>query len=176
MPYAAATIVIDLPNASVTYVDMALGTVKSNRDVLRTVRFGTIGDAAADCVHALTDELTGVVMDWKFAEGAIIHQMYENWSCCEFVSPPPVDALEWREFFLTFNPTKYVKIQDKLYLISFFAPGSSGAAADMLMDLNTMTCVGSFFGIDNQDTLRSYTFGGRGAYADVAFIGRYTVE
>lgn len=175
VPYSAATLVIDLPHASVTYVDMTLGTVKSNRDVQRTVRFGTIGGAAA-CAHALTDELTGVVIDWMFAEDAIIHQMYENWSCCVFVSPPPAAMLEWSGFFLTFNPTKYVRVQDQLYLISFCAPGSTGAEADMLMDLNTMTCVGSFFGIDYQDALRSYTFGGRGAYAEPAFIGRYTVE
>ena len=47
---------------------------------------------------------------------------------------------------------------------------------DMLMDLEHMTGVGSVFGIDNKDSLRSYTFGGRGAYADVAFVGHYTVE
>lgn len=175
VPYSAETLVIDLPHGSVTCVDMTLGTIKSNRDVQRTVRFGRIGSAAV-CVHALTDELTGVVMDWLYAEGTAIHQMYENRSCCSFVSPVPTAAAEWGGFFLTFNPTKYVKLQDRLYLISFCAPGSTGAAANMLMDLNTMTCIGSFFGIDYQDALRSYTFGGRGAYAGVAFTGRYTVE
>ena len=173
-PYSAVTLVIDTAESLITLVDDRLGTIHSNRDVCRKVEFGCFDGAVPG--HVLTKELTGVVIDWKIADSVIIHQMYENESCCAFVSPPPPTAPEWKEFFITFNPTKYVKLRDKLYLISFTAPGSSGIEANMLMDLDSMTQVGSLFGIDLADTLRSYTFGGYGSYAEVAFVGRYTVE
>ena len=173
-PCSAVTLVIDIAKSLVTLVACKFGTIHANRDVSRKVIFGAYNGAAPG--HTLTDELTGVVIDWKFADNVIIHQMYENVTCCAFVSPPPAAAPEWKEFFITFNPTKYVKLREKLYLISFCAPGSSGMEASMLMDLRSMTQIGAMFGIDTADTLRSYSFGGHGAYAGVAFIGRYTVE
>jgi hypothetical protein len=153
-----------------------LGTVYSNRDVCRKVLFGALENANVIRRHEMTDELTGKVIDWKFAPGVVIHQLYENRSCCAFVSPPPAAAPDWAVFFSTFNPTQYVKIRDNLYLLSFYAPGSSGMEVSMLMDLNAMAQVGAAFGIDPSDTLRSYTFGGVGAWADPAFIGRYNIE
>lgn len=178
LPYKAATLVIDPDRASVTLVDMKFGTKHSNRDVNRTVKMGVIlGEGApAASAHALTEDFTGVVMDWKYADDVRMHHMYENRSFCAFVSPPPPSVPEWKEFFITFNPTKYVKLADKLYLLSFCAPGSSGMEASMLIDMETMTCVGSVFGIDMEDALRCYTFGGKGAFADVGFVGNYTVQ
>ena len=175
LPYEAVSFVLDLEKMSVTYIEMKLGTVHSNRDVQRTVKLGTV-DGGECCKHEITNDLTGKVIDWKFADGVMMHHMYENISCSEFVSPSPTGPYEWDDFFYTFNPTKYIKVGEKLYLINFYAPGASGCAADMLMDLEKMTCVGAFFGIDSKEIFKSYTFGGKGAYADVAFLGRYTVE
>jgi hypothetical protein len=175
MPYEAVTLVLDRNTSLVTRVEDRLGTVNSNRDVKRTLAHGYIGDADPPRRHAKTDELVGVILDWRFADDVVLHAMYETVQCCAFVSPPPAAAPDWYGFFLSFNPTRYRKIAENLYLISFTAPGSSGMEANMLMDLNKMRAVGSVFGIDWTDTLLSYTFGARGAYAAIGFIGRYNV-
>jgi hypothetical protein len=176
VPCAASTLMLDTETALVTLVSDTLGTVYSNRDVNRKVLFGTLEGASGKEPHALTDDLTGRVIDWKYAQNVIVHQMYENRSCCAFVSPPPAAAPDWRVYFATFNPTKYVKIRKNLYLVSFYAPGSSGMEVTMLMDLDAMAQIGAAFGVDMTDTLRSYTFGGVGAWAEAAFRGRFTVE
>jgi hypothetical protein len=173
---SASTIVFDASNGLVTLVSDTLGTVYANRDVNRKVLFGELEGANTAQRHSLTDELTGKVIDWKYAHDVVIHQLYENRSCCAFVSPPPAAAPDWKVFYSTFNPTKYVKIRDGLFLLSFYAPGSSGMEVSMLMDLHAMKQVGAAFGIDLTDTLRSYTFGAIGAWADPAFLGRYTIE
>ena len=175
-PCAAVTVVFDSKAGLVTLIEDRLGTVYANRDVCRNVQFGALEGVDTAHRHALTDELTGKVIDWKYAPGVVIHQLYENRSCCAFVSPPPAAAPDWKVFYATFNPTKYVKIRDGLYLLSLYAPGSSGMEVSMLMDLHAMRQVGAAFGIDLTDTLRSYTFGAAGAWADPAFVGRYTIE
>lgn len=175
-PCGASTLVYDEKTGLATLVSDTFNTVWADRDVNRTVTFGALDGVGTKERHACTDRLTGTVIDWKYAEGMIIHQLYENRSCCAFVSPPPEAAPEWSVFFSTFNPTKYVQIRENLLLLSFYAPGSSGMEVSALMDLDTMTQVGAVFGIDMTDALRSYTFGANGAWAEVAFVGRYTVE
>ena len=181
-PYSAATLILDGSSSSVTFVEMNLGTVYANREVARTIHFGTFtfgekpDKAASVCAHHLTDRLTGVVIDWKYSPSARIHEMYENRTCCAFVSPVPEDIPEWADFFTTFNPSQYVEFGRNLWLVSFCALGQSGVTVNQLMDLSDMTCVGSFFGIDSSDRLRSYTYGGVGAFADVAFVGEYAIE
>jgi hypothetical protein len=173
-PYEAATLVLDTRTMLVTWVRDRLGNKNANRDVNRTVVFGAAGETTAR--HAKTDAMVGCVIDWKFANDVIIHSTYETEVCCAFVSPPPAAAPDWQDFFATFNPSRYVQIADGLYLLSFYAPGASGMEVSMLMDLVHMRAVGAAFGVDRTDTLRSYTFGARGARAPLGFIGRYTID
>ena len=175
LPYGAVTLVLDRNASLATRVEARLGTVNSNRDVKRTLEHGYFGDTDPISRHLKTDEMVGAMIDWRFADDVVLHAMYETVQCCAFVSPPPAAAPDWHGFFLTFNPTRYRKIAEKLYLVSFTAPGSSGMEAIMLMDLRKMRAVGSVFGIDDTDTLRSYTFGAKGAYAAISFIGQYNV-
>lgn len=170
----ASTLIVDLEKEAVTLIDMKIGTILSNRDVDRRILFGKFHNGVIS--HQLTNDLSGKSMDWMLTENFKIHQLYENWSCCAFVSPPPEEVPEWRDFFFTFNPTKYVRLRENLYLISFLAPGASGMEGCMLMDLKAMRAVGSVFGIDRQDILKSYTFGAQGAFAPVGFSGKYMVE
>lgn len=175
LPYSAATIVIDLKKEYAVCIDMQLGNIHSDRDVNRAVRYAGL-NRACPAMDLLTDEMTGVIVDWKYEEDCRIHSMYENRSCSEFVSYIPEKMPEWEDFFYNFNPTKYVKLDEKTYLISFYAPGMSGVCVNQLMNLDTMKCIGSFWGIDFSDKLRSYMFDGYGAYAETAFVGRYTVD
>jgi hypothetical protein len=174
-PCEAATIIWDANSAEATWVRDRFGNKNANRDVSRTIVFGA-SDASATGRHAKTDEMVGKVIDWKLADGVKIHTIYETVVCCALVSPPPAGAPDWADFFETFNPSRYIKIRDGLFLISFYAPNQSGMEVTMLMDLQKMRALGAAFGIDMTETLRSYTFGAKGAYAPIGFIGRYTVE
>jgi hypothetical protein len=173
-PCEAVTLVLDSRTMLVTWVHDRLGNKNANRDVSRTVVFGAAGETASR--HTRTDELVGTVIDWKFADDVMIHSIYETTTCCAFVSPPPAAAPDWRDFFATFNPARYVRIAESLYLVSFYAPGASGMEVTMLIDLANMRAIGAAFGLDRTDTLRSYTFGARGARATLGFTGRYTID
>ena len=175
VPFEAATLIIDCKTCLVTWIHDELGTIHANRDVERTVRFGWIGERP-EKLHCLDDGMVGSVIDWKFADHVIVHSMYESSNCCAFVSPAPPSVPEWAGFFTTFNPSKYVRIRENYFAISFRAPGTTGMEVTMLMDLCRLKAVGSVFGVDDKDQLRSYTFGAQGAFADVGFVGRYAIE
>lgn len=174
-PYEAATLIIDTNTSLVTMIYDKLGKKSANRDVNRVVHFGRYGNNAA-ALHSMTDEVVGKVIDWKFADNIIIHTLYANIDCCAFISPAPSAAPGWEDYFPTFNPTRYVKIAEDLYAISFYAPHACGMEVTMLMDLKKMTALGAAFGFDSTDKFCSYTFGAKGAYAELGFIGLYTVR
>ncbi len=176
LPYEAATLVIDTNASLVTMVYDKLGKKSANRDVDRVVWFGYYGDAVPENLHTGTDEVVGKVIDWKFAEDIVIHTLYANVECCAFISPAPALAPGWEDYFQTFNPTKYAKIAKDLYAVSFYAPYACGMEVTMLMDLEKMTAVGAVFGFDSVDKFCSYTFGAKGAYAELGFVGLYTVR
>lgn len=175
VPYGASTLIFDLKSNLVTFIRDELGTVHANRDVEREVLFGWSGQNQSE-THQFSEKLVGNVIDWKFADQVKIHSMYEATNCCAFVSPPPPQVPEWEQYFITFNPSKYIRIRENLFAISFCAPGSSGMETTMLIDLEKMTAVGATFGIDSADRLRSYCFGAKGAHAPVGFIGHYSID
>ena len=170
-PYEAATLVIDTNTKLVTMIYDKLGKASQTRDVDRKVRFGYYGEKPETL-----QELIGKVIDWKFADDIIIHTLYCNVQCLAFISPLPAKAPGWEDFFPTFNPTKYIKIADELYLVSFYAPHACGMEVSMLIDLKKMRSVGASFGFDSTDKFCSYTFGAKGAFAQLGFLGLYTVE
>ena len=174
-PFEAATLILDTNTRRATLIYDRIGKKSATRDVNRTVHYGWWGEKPAQ-LHAVTEDLVGKVIDWKFADEAIIHMAYVNIQCCAFVSPAPAALPGWKDYFSTFNPTRYIRITDNLVAMSFYAPYGSGMEVTMLMDLQNMHAVGALFGIDSTDQFCSCTFGARGAYAQLGFIGRYTVE
>ncbi len=179
-PFEAATLILDSNTGFVTMIYDKLGKNSGNRDVDRQVLIGSCGCSAeagaSSSLPEMTDELVGKVIDWKMADDIIIHTYYCNVQCLAFISPIPAKAPGWTDYFKTFNPTKYIKISEKLYVISFYAPWQCGMEVTMLMDLDKMRALGAAFGFDSVDKFSSYTFGAKGAYAELGFIGQYTVN
>ena len=79
-------------------------------------------------------------------------------------------------FLPTLNPARYVRIAEDLYLVSFYAPRASGMEVSMLIDLKALRALGAAFGLDSTDKFCSYTFGAKGAFAQLGFLGLYTVN
>ncbi len=174
-PFEAATLVIDTNTRLVTMIYDKLGKASQTRDVDRDVRFGWWGEKPDELQH-LTDELVDKVIDWKLADDILIHSIYCNVECLAFVSPAPAKAPGWADFFPTLNPARYARIAEDLYLVSFYAPRACGMEVSMLIDLKKMRALGAAFGIDATDKFCSYTFGAKGAYAQLGFLGLYTVN
>ena len=174
-PFEAVTLVLDENTGSAVLVHDAFGKASGTRDVRRTVRIGWFGEKP-DLLPAFSDELVGKVIDWKFADEIRIHTVYCNVQCLAFVSPVPEKAPGWADYFETFNPTRYVKVAHGLYLVSFYAPYACGMEVSMLIDLSAMRALGAAFGLDSTDRFCAYTFGAKGAYAPLGFVGSYTVD
>ena len=174
-PFEAASLVIDTNSNLVTMIYDKIGKASQTRDIDRKVRFGWFGEKPAQ-LQDLTDELIGKVIDWKYADDIIIHTLYCNVQCLAFISPLPAKAPGWEDYFPTFNPTKYIKIAEELYLDSFYAPHAGGMEVSMLIDLKKMRAVGATFGFDSTDKFCSYTFGAKGAFAQLGFLGLYAVN
>lgn len=175
LPYEAATLVIDTNARLVTMVWDRLGKASQTRDVNRAVRFGYWGEKPA-ALPAYTEELVGKCIDWKFADDIRIHSICCNLQCIAFVSPAPPKAPGWADFFPTFNPARYVRLAEGLFLVSFYAPYACGMEVSMLIDLERMRALGAAFGFDATDRFCSYTFGAKGAFAEMGFLGLYTVS
>ena len=176
LPYEAATLVIDEKARTFTMVCDRLGKASQTRDVDRAVRPGWFGGEKPDFLPETTEDLVGKVIDWKLSDAVYLHTIYCNSVCLAFGSPAPAEAPGWADFFATFNPTKYVKLGEGLYLTSFYAPWASGMEVTMLLDLDRMRALGAAFGFDSTDKFCSYTFGAKGAYAPMGFLGSFTVE
>ena len=174
-PYEAATLILDVGAELVTCIWDRLGQKSMNRDVNRTVLFGWWGEKKT-ALHCYNDDLVCKTIDWKFTDEATIHMSFVNVQCLAFTSPKPVSLPGWSSYFWTFNPTKYLKIAEDLYVISFYAPYQSGMEVTLLMDLRKMKALGASFGFDSTDKFTSCTFGAIGAFAQFAFIGEYAVE
>ena len=174
-PYEAVTLVLDENTGCAVMVFDKFGKASGTRDVDRKVRIGRF-EEKTETLPAFTDELIGKVIDWKFADEIRIHTIYCNVQCLAFVSPAPEKAPGWADYFPTFNPTRYVKLEEGLYLVSFYAPYACGMEVSMLIDLAAMRALGAAFGFDSTDKFCSYTFGAKGAYAPMGFLGSYTVD
>lgn len=174
-PFEGINLIIDLNTNLVSLIYDTIGNYAMTRDVKRNFHFGWI-DEKPGTLHYETEEIVHKVIDWKYADNAIIHTAYVNVECVAFTSPPSPVIPGWDGFYPTFVPTRYTHIADDLVLTSMYAPYKSGLEVTMLMDLKKMKAVGCAFGFDACDKFCSYTFGAKGAYAQMGFIGRYTVE
>ncbi len=175
LPYEAVTLIFDENTGRAVMVYDTFGKASGTRDVNRRVRIGWFG-ARPDALPEFSDELVGRVIDWKFADDIRIHTIYCNVQCLAFVSPAPEKAPGWADYFDTFNPTRYVKLAEELFLISFYAPFACGMEVSMLLDLRAMRALGAAFGFDSTDKFCSYTFGAKGAFAPMGFLGSYTAD
>lgn len=175
LPYEAMTLILEPERGQATVVYDRIGKASGTRDVNTKILYGTIGNAG-DCHQKETEDLVCKTIDWKYGENAIIHTSYVNCECLAFTSPAPATMPGWKDYFNTFNPARYISLDQDLMLVSFYAPCASGMEVSMLMDLRDMTALCSAFGFDSTDHFCSNTFTAKGAYASFGFIGRFTIE
>ena len=170
LPFEGVTMVIDTDTELVTLIHLSFGTQESDINVNGRFCFGYYGQTKP-ARHTWTDELCGVILDWKYADTFIIRHEYISLDA--MLSPGEPTDDEEAYLFRKVLSASYVKIRSNLYIASFAEDG--GSRFNLLIDLAALRDVGGIFGISEKG-LFSYTIGavaGRGVFG---FSGQYAIS
>ena len=169
LPFEGVTMVVDTDSELVTRIRLWFGTEESDINVNAQISFGYYGQPK-EARHTWTDELCGVILDWKYADDFIIRHEYISMDA--MLSPGEPTDDEEAYLFRKVLSASYVKIRNNLYIVSFAEDG--GSVFNLLIDLAALRDVGAIFGIGEKG-LSSYTIGavaGRGVFG---FTGQYAI-
>lgn len=170
LPYGCTTLIVDLRTELVTWISMTLGTPECDRNVNRKLYFGYFG-MLKEQRHAYTDELCGVILDWKYSESFIIRHEYVTLDWALSPGEPSENAEDY--LFRKFLPAKYVKVRDRLYIMTFIEDG--GTDICFLIDMKKLRNVGAFFGMGDQGRLACFTVGAKAGLGKFGFDGKYAI-
>ena len=158
-PLENITLILDLETDLCTLILARLGGALRPRDVERTIHFGCIlrNGHITEKRHGYSDELVRRIVDWHYdrRNEFTVKHLYispEHMVYYLFRSPGPDRGL------VETAECAYVKVREGVYIMSWLEKGHQGMQGVALMDMETMTDVGSFFGISIKDTLDNYTF------------------
>ena len=147
--------IIDTETKLVTWVRLLIGTEIADNCVQSIFLFGSYSDESKE-LHHYTDEMAGILLNWQYSdEFSIRHEYVTPYN---MLSPGDATADEEEMLFRKTLPTKYVKIRDNLFLVSFIEDGGSEAA--LLIDMDCLRDVGAFYGI-GEGKLCSFTIGAK---------------
>jgi len=164
-PLEAFTFVIDMENGLVTLVHASVGTFKRPREVDREFHFGTIeGFGSKDTpLHNFTEDMVGLIVDWFYdKEQTFIAKHFYVDHLRKF------DRII-REGVTTYYSAvtcDYIKIREGIYIMSWVETYGQGVQGTALIDMKHLHDVGSFFGINREGTLDSYSFAAYGILSD----------
>ena len=169
-PYQGLTIIVDLDAELVTWVDLNFGTEISDKNVRFEYHFGYYNDPKP--THGYTEELCGVILDWKYSDDFIIRHAYISpWA---MTSPGEPTDNEEEYLFRKTLPATYAKIRDGLYTVSFAE--DDGSEATLLIDLKRQRDVGAFYSMSDKGQLGSYMIGAVAGRGKFGFTGEFSIE
>lgn len=171
IPIQGLSLVIDTERELITWFDLYFGTEESDKNVGYDIHFGWYGAPKAER-HCFTDEMTGVVLDWKYTDDFIIRHAYLTPDCVSSPGAPTEDESEY--LFRKLLPASFTKIRDGLYTATFVEDG--GSEATLLIDLVRLHDVGAFFSMGEDGQLSSYTVGAVAGRGTFGFDGTYAIE
>jgi hypothetical protein len=169
MPYEGITMIIDTDTELVTLVRHCIGTEQNDINVSGEICFGYYGERK-QARHSWTDELCGVVLDWKYSDHFVIRHEYISLDA--MLSPGEPTDDEEAYLFRKMLSASYVKIRNGLY-IACFAEGG-GSQFCLLIDLIALRDVGAIFGIGEKG-ISSYTIGAMAGRGSFGFTGEYAI-
>jgi len=169
MPYEGVTMIIDSDAELVTLVQHCFGTEQSDINVNNRICFGYFGEPK-QARHSWTDELCGVILDWKYADNFVIRHEYISLDA--MLSPGEPTDDEEAYLFRKVLSASYVKIRSGLYIVCFAEDG--GSQFTLLIDLVALRDVGAIFGLGEKG-LASYTIGAVAGRGSFGFTGEYAI-
>jgi hypothetical protein len=154
------------PKATAACVDFASGLVTVNqaqignenytpRDVSSRILFGAIekDGAVAPGSHSFTDDFVGKAAAWRVGHDWLTHHYINpRFFLNEILTPDG-------EIYLTIaEPAQYVKVRENVYVFSWREMAGPGLMGMDVMNWETMTSSGFFYGISEDDRLECYAF------------------
>ncbi|GHV16823.1 hypothetical protein FACS189493_3340 [Spirochaetia bacterium] len=159
-PFAGNNFALDLGKNLVTGIFGKFGNGYSVREIGQYIAFGVIdrGDGNYPIArrHGFTRDLVGKSMGWAYTDTIASQHIYAT-----------PDSYSWTILTagnLGFSHSamgKYIKINDHIYLLTWVEERSAGVQGIVLMNLQTMHDVGTFFGINHEQNFDFVVFGAR---------------
>lgn len=169
IPFEGMTLVIDTEAELITWVDLNLGTEECDKNVRREIFFGYYGAEKAER-HHFTEEMAGVILDWKYSDDFVIRHSYVTPYSATSPGEPTDNDEEY--IFRKTLPAQYVKIRPGLYIVSFIEDG--GSEFGLLIDLEHLHDVGALFGLGEKG-LSTYTIGAVAGRGKFGFTGEFSI-
>ena len=167
-PLENCTLILDFETHLATLVLARLGDSRRPRDVERIFYFGYLRDPGkaldVQLKHEFTVDLVGKLIDWDYGGGFVVKHMYISRDHMVYLL---TESFEKEKGLVEAAECDYIKVRDNVYVVSWLEKGHQGMQGVVLMDLDSMHDVGSFFGISVLDTLDNYTFAANGRFTDV---------
>ena len=170
LPFEGVTMILDTESELVTFVRQWFGTEESDINVNAQISFGYYGKPK-QARHSWTDEMCGVILDWKYTDEFIIRHEYISMDA--MLSPGEPTDDEEAYLFRKVLSADYVKIRENLYVVSFAEDG--GSRFNLLIDLAALRDVGAIFGLGEKG-LSSYTIGAVAGRGSFGFSGQYAID
>ena len=143
-------LIMDLDSGYAVLFDASLGHPANPREVIRTIRFGTIDGHMPDPSFekpGYTNDLVGKAIRWSHpgtgASGRGIKYTFPAYCYLTYV----MRFRDTDECFIATNPCDQIKIRDDLYICSTIEERQTGVELIMLMNLTLMRDVQTEFGI-----------------------------
>ena len=141
---------LDLDTGYTVLFDASLGHPDSPREVIRSIRFGTIDGITPDPAAEkpwYTNDLTGKAIRWCHpgtgGKGRGIKYIFSAYCYLTYVMSFPDRGICW----IATNPCDQIKLRDDLYICSTIEERQTGVELIMLMNLSLMRDVQTEFGI-----------------------------
>lgn len=169
-PAESMSIVLDFDRNLTTCILARMGNEYAAREVSQFLWFGVIEREGVPTPliwrHHHTRDLVGRSMGWSYRDDMTSQHIYGTpHSIAWVILTGPGAGL------LGSAPAQYVKISDHVYLLTWVETQGSGQQGVVLMNLNTMHDVGTFYGIHHGQQFEFYTYGAR-AYN----LGRFETQ
>ena len=160
-PQESVTIALDFGMNLATCILSKMGNEYSAREISQFIWFGVIDhdNLPTPLVwrHHFTREFAGRSMGWSYRDDMASQHIYgTSHSLAWVILTGPGAGL------LGSAPAQYMKINDHIYMLTWVETNSSGQQGVVLMNLNTMHDVGTFYGINHNQQFEFYTYGARG--------------
>ena len=161
-PREGFMLVIDTMKRLVTGNFVKQGAVASyEKLVTREVRFGYIdvpGKKVPTERHAYTEDLVGKTFEWTYNPDVKVKHFYDTKDTYHYEMPmPDGTTMSYEEKVI------YVKLNDYMYIFSFIEENEgTGTEGFIVMNVDRMSDVGCFWGVNGEDKPEAYCFAAYG--------------
>ncbi len=147
------SLIFDRETGCATLCDAHIGTEFCSFDVEREFLFGRLdGDFAGGPLHGFTNDLIGKAIAWDYGPQTRVTPKHMYTSNLYYSYSVSTANGAW----MASNPANYVKLRDNYYLVSFLEERQTGIQALLLVNLDTLHDIGTFYGVSGDHIVSAF--------------------